>query len=658
MSVLVTRLLRVAPRIPLTLVVSAGGAGAAVAQVVWAGEIELAGAPFSVVSWLLLIGSLATAEWRFGSRRTLTVASIGTAVGVGLAWAFLSGLAALGEPLAEEAVRYQPWTPSVTTAALLAAASCTLRPAARRSLRWVVGTAVVAMLLTSGHASDVARALAAGAGLAAGIVARRAVPGEAWRPSGRARWRSVLASSLVIVASALALASVTPNATGVLAWTGAVVDPTFAPLVAGMLAVGAALILGGRLVGVLVGGGALVVVAVAALVGLVIAPALSDGIDWSDLTGADAEWQLVALLAGGLPALLVLLVLLGARAALRRPVPQPTTEDRRRLAEVLRESGDGSFAHMATWAGNSVWFGRHGNAIAYRVRDGVAFTVGDPIGPRQDEAALSFARFCDERGWTPVFYSVHDAAAAALEQAGWTRTPVGTEAVLDTASFTLTGRKRQDLRTAVNRAEREGMSAVWTTYRDCDPAIRRQIDTLCAGWVDGKRLPEMGFTLGGLAELDDPDVRLMVALAADGRVHAVTSWLPRRKGGDLVGWTLDVMRRDRAGMPGAMEFAIVSTIRRAAEEGVSVVSLSGTPLAAHDGAATGRVVGRLRRLLEPAYGFASLERFKAKFGARPEPLWMCFPQPMQLGRIAPALLRVYVPDLRLTRVVGALRATA
>jgi len=655
---LVSRILRIATRIPLTLVAAVAGAGAAAAQLVSAGEVELAGAPFSVVSWLILLGSLAAAEWRFGSRRTVTVAALATTVGVVLGWGLLSAAAALGEPLSQEALRYQAWTPSVTSAALLAAVSGALRPAARRSLRWVVGTAVVAMLLTTGHASDVSRALAAAAGLVAGLAVRSAVPGEAWRPGFGARWRSVLASALAVVASALALAAVTPNATGVLAWTGAVVDPAFAPIAALLLVLGAVLILNGRLAGVLLGGGVLVVVAAVALSGLVIGPLLSDGIDWTGLTGQDAEWQLVALLAGGIPALLVLLVLLGARAALRRPVPQPTADDRERLAAVLRTSGDGTFAHMATWAGNALWFGPDGHAVAYRVRDGVAFTLGDPIGPRPEEAARSFARFCEGRGWTPVFYSIHDGAAGALEQAGWTRTPVGTEAVLDPASFPLSGRKRQDLRTAVNRAEREGMSAVWTTYRECAPAVRQQVDALCSGWVEGKRLPEMGFTLGGLPELDDPAVRLLLVVAGDGRVHAVTSWLPRLREGVTVGWTLDVMRRDRGGMPGAMEFAIVSVVQRAAEEGMEVVSLSGTPLAAHEGAAAGRFAGRLRRLLEPAYGFASLERFKAKFGARPEPLWMCFPQPLQLGRIAPALLRVYVPDLRLVRVVGALRGPA
>ena len=63
-------------------------------------------------------------------------------------------------------------------------------------------------------------------------------------------------------------------------------------------------------------------------------------------------------------------------------------------------------------------------------------------------------------------------------------------------------------------------------------------------------------------------------------------------------------------------------------------------------------------MLEPSYGFASLERFKAKFGARHEPLWMSYPQPLQLPRIGPALLRTYAPTLRLTQVLRALRAAA
>lgn len=652
------RLLRGASRHPLTLAVAVAAAGVGLARLGWAGEVELEGAWFSVLSWLILLGSLAAAERVFGSRQTAIIATLATAIGVVVSWAALTAGAALGEQFSQEALRYQPWTPSVTSAALLMAVSGRLRPASRRTVRWGVATGAIALLLISGHSSDVARGGAVLAGAVAGIIGHRVSPGESWRPGSRARWRGVLASALIVIASALATVSVTPSATGVLAWAGSSVEPAFGIVAAILLVVGAALILTGRPLGLLVGGGALAVVAVVALTRLVVVPVASGEVDWSGLSGADVEWELAALLSGVVPASVVLLLMLRARTVLRRPAPEPTADDRDRLSVVLRRGGDGTFSHMATWAGNSLWFGADGSVIAYRVRDGVAFTLGDPIGGRPGESAQAFADHCERQGWTPVFYSVHDDTSRALERAGWARTPVGTEAVIDTVDFSLTGKKRQDLRTAVNRAGREGIAAVWTTYAETAPAVRTQIDALCSSWVAGKRLPEMGFTLGGLAELADPEVRLMLAIGSDGRVHAVTSWLPRHRDGAVTGWTLDVMRRARDAMPGAMEFAIVSTIRRAAEDGVATVSLSGTPLAAHEGSTLGPLSRRLVRLLEPAYGFASLERFKAKFGARTEPLWMFYPQPMQLGRIASALVRVYVPGLRLRGVIGALRGSA
>lgn len=656
MRTVLASLLRGMSRYPLTLTVAVAAVGAAIARIAWMSEVELDGAHFTVLSWVLLLAALTAAERAFGSIRTVVIVSIGTSAGVLVAWATLSTAARLGEALSQEAMTSQLWTPSVTTVALLMAVSGTVRPATRQTIRWVVGTAAVALLLVNAHASDVARVLAAGAGLGFAAFWASPVPVASWRPAGRTRWRSVLSAALMVIASALALASVTPHASGVLAATGAVMDSPTTAVAAACLAIGALLTMAGRLIGIVISGATLLVVAVASLNDLVLQPVLTGGFDWSDLTGPDAGWEIVVLLSGLLPGVVVLALALGARTVTRRCAPAPTEAERSRARDVLRSAGSGTFAHMATWAGNSLWFGEDDTVIAYRVRDGVAFTVGDPVSADHASAVRSFARFCETRGWTPVFYSVHDATALALEDAGWARTPVGTDAVVHTESFSLSGRKRQDLRTAVNRARREELSAVWTTLAAVDPGIRSQLHAICAGWAKDKHLPEMGFTLGGLPEMDDPDVRLMLVVGPEGRVHAVTSWLPRFRDGARVGWTLDVMRRARDAMPGAMEFAIVSTIERAKADGLATVSLSGTPLAAHEGAAKGRMSHHLARVLEPAYGFSSLERFKAKFGAEPEALWMCFPQPILLGRIAVALVRTYVPTLRLRGVLSALRA--
>jgi lysylphosphatidylglycerol synthetase-like protein (DUF2156 family) len=108
------------------------------------------------------------------------------------------------------------------------------------------------------------------------------------------------------------------------------------------------------------------------------------------------------------------------------------------------------------------------------------------------------------------------------------------------------------------------------------------------------------------------------------------------------------MRRGDDGMPGVMEFLIARTALRAREAGLTTISLSGTPLAAHAGA--GALVTRgsllLARVLEPVYGFRSLQRFKEKFGARHEPLWLVVPTPLHVPRAMRALARAYVPGLR------------
>ena len=76
----------------------------------------------------------------------------------------------------------------------------------------------------------------------------------------------------------------------------------------------------------------------------------------------------------------------------------------------------------------------------------------------------------------------------------------------------------------------------------------------------------------------------MIALDADERVAGVTSWLPVYRDQIVVGWTLDVMRRTAAGMPGVMGFLIASVAIRLREAGLQVISLSGAasqPAAGH-----------------------------------------------------------------------------
>ncbi|MBC7590319.1 MAG: DUF2156 domain-containing protein [Salinibacterium sp.] len=329
---------------------------------------------------------------------------------------------------------------------------------------------------------------------------------------------------------------------------------------------------------------------------------------------------------------------------------------------VLERAAGGSMSFPGTWAGNSYWFNSDRSmAIAYRVVNGCAVTTSAPVGEPPDprEAIGAFITFCDSNAWTPVFYGVHERWARLLTELGWSTTVVAEETVIDPATWEMTGKKWQDVRSSVNRAAREGVKVSWSTWRELSTHTANQIAEISELWVVEKKLPELGFTLGGLEELRDPDVLLGVAADGAGTVQAVTSWLPTWTDGIVTGRTLDFMRRRADGMNGVMEFVIAEAAVRAQLDGLDFLSLSGAPLALapsdERSSPLDRVLGMLGKSLEPVYGFRSLLNFKQKFQPRLVPLYLAYPDAMSLPAMAVAIARCYLPELTLRESTALVR---
>nr|WP_269440202.1 DUF2156 domain-containing protein [Arthrobacter sp. zg-Y769] len=351
------------------------------------------------------------------------------------------------------------------------------------------------------------------------------------------------------------------------------------------------------------------------------------------------------------------------------PPYSPGAADTDRARSLLRTHGGSTMAWMTLWPGNNYWFSPDGKSyVAYRMDRGVALTVGEPVGPRDElrGALEGFSAFCAANGITACFYSVGPEVRNLSSGLGYSSLQVAEETILPLGSLAFRGKKFQDIRTAMNSARRQGISARWISYPTAPPAVKDQLYAISEEWVADKDLPEMGFTLGGLEELDDPEVRCLLAVDSDGTVHAVTSWLPVYRNGAVAGWTLDFMRRRSSGFRLGMDFLIASAALSLRNEGFSFVSLSGAPLAraagdtddggagdTDDGGAgegppvMDRLLDRLGETLEPVYGFRSLLAFKAKFAPEYVPLFMAYPDPASLPAIANALARAYVPGLSL-----------
>ncbi|WP_143685789.1 rhomboid family intramembrane serine protease [Streptomyces sp. 1331.2] len=349
-------------------------------------------------------------------------------------------------------------------------------------------------------------------------------------------------------------------------------------------------------------------------------------------------------------------------SAFRRPSVHTDAEAAARARALLTAHGGGTLSFITTWDGNHYWFDEQGRAaVAYRLVGTVALTTGDPFGAPEDRAraVAGFARYCDARGWTPCFYSVCGQTRDAAAQLGWRSVQVAEDTVVALPELAFTGRKWQDIRTALNKAGKQGITAEWWAYHEAPLALRDQIRAISEEWVSEKGLPEMGFTLGGLEELDDPDVRVLIAVDEQRVVHGLTSWMPVYEDGVPVGWTLDFMRRRSDGFRGVSEFLIASAALGFKEEGARFLSLSGAPLArtGQDEEPTGlqRMLDWMGKALEPVYGFRSLLAFKAKFQPEYRPMYMAYPDPAALPGITRAIGKAYLPHLTAAQGVRLMR---
>ena len=338
-------------------------------------------------------------------------------------------------------------------------------------------------------------------------------------------------------------------------------------------------------------------------------------------------------------------------------VPSPEAECHRSRARDILVAGTGDhIAWMGLWEGNRYFFCGDSGYVAYRVARNVAVTVGGPVhkdGTSVEEVASAFEAFAAEQGWRVAWYSVDE----DFTRPGFRTVHVADESLLYTDNLEFKGKKFQNIRTARNRAAKEGVRAVWTSWAECDIEVREKIVALSEQWVADKALPEMGFTLGGIAELQDPDTRLLLAVDDAGRLHGVTSWLPVHEGGALAGYTLDFMRRDAAGFRPVIEYLLAEAAVVAGEQGLGWVSLSGAPLARTDEPTSlvEVLLDRTGARIEPLYGFRSLAASKYKFHPTHRGWILAYDDEMALPAIALAVVNCYLPDMRRTEMAAVVR---
>ncbi|HCW48770.1 MAG TPA: GNAT family N-acetyltransferase, partial [Brevundimonas sp.] len=293
----------------------------------------------------------------------------------------------------------------------------------------------------------------------------------------------------------------------------------------------------------------------------------------------------------------------------------PSDVGRARLALETAEIATPE-ASLALLGDKALLFSPSGRSfIAYRVRGRRWIAMSEPAGLREERLQLlwAFAEMADSYGGAPVFYSVGEGLLADLATLGLAVRKVGEAAVIDAARFSTEGKGKQNLRTALNRAEREG-----ARFEVAPPGSARVLETelraVSDAWLNHHNGSEKAFSLGRF-DTEYLDGQRLALVRENGRIFAFANLLVGAGGREAM---IDLMRYDPDGPHGVMDYLFTRTAQWAREQGLERLDLGMAPLSGLEDRRMAPVFARVGALVfeegGAVYGFQGLRAYKAKFG--------------------------------------------
>ena len=304
--------------------------------------------------------------------------------------------------------------------------------------------------------------------------------------------------------------------------------------------------------------------------------------------------------------------------------------------------GGHEFAHRTLLGDKYLFTPDSGDAlIAYGCIRNRLVALGDPAGAPAalENAVLAFRQFADRYGCVPVFYEVSEINLHIYHDHGFALFKLGEQALVPLGDFSLRGKRRDDLRGAVNRAAREGLtfSAVEPPFEE---ALWRELRAVSDEWLGG-RTAEKGYSLGRFERAYLSRAPIAVVRRQD-QVVAFASLMPDyRRQQEL---SIDLMRHAADAPHGCMDFLLVRLLEYGRDAGYAWFSLGMAPLAGVGENPFARPTERLAGLAyeygNRFYNYKGLRSYKEKF----QPAWrgsyLAFPYQM-----SPRLLLVDIAAL-------------
>ncbi len=324
--------------------------------------------------------------------------------------------------------------------------------------------------------------------------------------------------------------------------------------------------------------------------------------------------------------------------AVRKPkLPLPDAGEIDRMQALYAKHGGGAFAHLGFMGDKHLFWGDgHRTLVTYGLIRDRLIALGAPSGDpaAQARCILDFRRYADSLGCVPVFYEVLELDLARFHDLGFDLFKLGELALIPLADFSMTGKRWEDLRQAINRAPREKLRCeiVNAPY---DSTLLASLQAVSDAWLADKGAAEKGFSLGRF----DPTYLArgpLVLVRQEDELVAFASLMPGYGAKGIAG--IDLMRHIPDAPRGTMDLVFAYALQWAKSHDYAAFSLGMAPLSNVGTTPYARINERLAALAfrhgNRFYNYQGVRRYKEKF--RPEWVgaYLAYPR----GLWVPALL--------------------
>ena len=272
--------------------------------------------------------------------------------------------------------------------------------------------------------------------------------------------------------------------------------------------------------------------------------------------------------------------------------------------------------------------------VMYAISGSTCVALGDPVGPLDARTDLvrRFVATCDGLSLTPAFYQVSPSLLPMCADASMTAVKLGEEGRVLLEGLTFAGSRYKDIRTSMNRFEREGY-----TFAIIGPDVvsmrMKELQEVSDDWLASKNIAEKGFSLGSF---DEKYLERFPAaiIERNGSIEAFATLWP---GPGAVELSPDLMRHRADAPAGVMDALFGRVMLWGRDQGYHWFNMGMAPLSGIDGVRRADTWSRLSQFVyrhgEPLYNFQGLRSYKEKFHPVWEPRYLAYPGGLALARV-------------------------